>query len=496
MAVTTAPPSLTRSVDSTAPDVIEVAVPRKPVVHWERHYVTLAVVIDAAVAFGAGVLAFLLWPGSGPPPNLYVVLTALLPFAWPASVALAGGYQRAFLTVGPEEFNRVGIAALGLVTFTGTTAWVAGVPVDRTYVAISLLGSAAGTALGRYGLRKHVHRQRRSGHYQRRTILVGSASSVDDLAGHLDRYRYHGYGVLGACVTGAEGSDGDLGGARVANLGRVSSIADIVRTTRADTVAVTADSGLDSAQMRQLSWQLEPLGTTLFVAPSLMEIAGPRLSVHPVEGVSLLHVEQPSLAGAKRLVKETGDTLLSAIGLLALLPVMLAIGILVRWDSPGPALFRQTRIGRYGKPFRIVKFRTMVIDAEDRLDEVAHLNESEGPLFKAADDPRVTRLGAFLRRTSLDELPQLWNVLLGEMSLVGPRPHLPDEVAHFGPLLRRRLIAKPGMTGLWQISGRSDLDWDETVRADLRYVENWSLGLDVMILWKTIAVVAKREGAY
>ena len=485
MAVTTAPPNLTRTVDATAPGAIEVAVPRKPVVHWERHYVTLAAVTDAGVAYLAGTAAFLLLPGAVTPSSTYLLLTLLFPIAWVMTIATAGGYQHKHLSVGPEEFNRIASASLAMLATVATASWLFSLETSRGYVGVALAVATVGSLVGRYGLRKHVHLQRRLGHYQRRTLLVGKQHSVDQLAEHLHRYEYHGYGVVGSLTPDA-----------AASTSKSSAITDALRSHRADTVAITADSHLNADELKHLAWQLEPLGISLVVAPNLMEVASPRLSVHSVEGVSLLRIDQPRLTGAKQLLKETGDTVLAVLGLIALAPVLLGIGIMVRRDSPGPALFRQTRIGRYGEPFEIVKFRTMTVDAEARRHEVAHLNEAEGPLFKVAHDPRVTRIGAFLRRTSLDELPQLWNVLRGEMSLVGPRPYLPAEVAAAGADFRRRLLAKPGMTGLWQVSGRSNLSWEESARTDLQYVEQWSLGFDVHILWKTVGAVLRRDGAY
>jgi exopolysaccharide biosynthesis polyprenyl glycosylphosphotransferase len=228
-----------------------------------------------------------------------------------------------------------------------------------------------------------------------------------------------------------------------------------------------------------------------------MEVAGTRLHIRPVTGLPLLHVEEPEFAGARRVVKGAVDRVLAGVGFVLTLPLLLAIVLMIRLTSPGPALFRQIRIGRDGREFTLLKFRSMYADAEVRRAELLARNErAEGLLFKIRDDPRITPVGRWLRKFSLDELPQLINVLTGRMSLVGPRPPLPEEVALYQDDVRRRLLVKPGLTGLWQISGRSDLDWDESVRLDLRYVENWSFTLDLMILWKTMATVARGRGAY
>ena len=248
--------------------------------------------------------------------------------------------------------------------------------------------------------------------------------------------------------------------------------------------------------MRRIAWSLEGSGVDLLVAPALTDIAGPRINIRPVSGLPLLQVTEPEFSGAGRVLKGTLDVLGSLVLVLLLSPVLLGVALAVRLSGPGAVLFRQTRIGRGGEPFTILKFRTMHADAEQRLAELrAHNDHGDGVLFKLRDDPRITRIGRHLRRFSLDELPQLFNVLSGRMSLVGPRPPLPSEVERYEQHVHRRLLVKPGLTGLWQVSGRSDLDWSETVRLDLYYVENWSVSLDAEILWKTLRVVMQGSGA-
>jgi exopolysaccharide biosynthesis polyprenyl glycosylphosphotransferase len=228
-----------------------------------------------------------------------------------------------------------------------------------------------------------------------------------------------------------------------------------------------------------------------------MEVAGPRLHIRPMTGLPLLHVEEPEFAGARRVAKAIVDRSLAVLGFALFLPLLFGCWLAVRLTSPGPAVFRQVRTGQGGREFTLLKFRSMYTDAEKRKAGLEERNErSEGLLFKIRDDPRVTPVGRWLRKFSLDELPQLVNVIQGKMSLVGPRPPLPEEVALYQDDVRRRLLVKPGLTGLWQISGRSDLDWDESVRLDLRYVENWSFTLDLMILWKTMSTVVRGRGAY
>jgi exopolysaccharide biosynthesis polyprenyl glycosylphosphotransferase len=279
-------------------------------------------------------------------------------------------------------------------------------------------------------------------------------------------------------------------------VGGFAAVADAVRITEADTVAVLASPDLGPEQLRRLAWDLEPTGADLMVAPSLVEVAGPRLSIRPVTGLPLLQVEQPVFSGGRRIIKATFDRTLALTILVLLSPVMLGIAGAIKVTSSGPVLFRQQRIGKDGKPFTMLKFRSMVVDAESQRAQLASLSDRDGLMFKMRDDPRVTKVGSWLRRYSLDELPQLMNVVAGSMSLVGPRPPLPEEVAQYGDDVRRRLLVLPGVTGLWQVSGRADLSWEESVRLDLRYVDNWSLASDLLILWKTGRAVLGGGGAY
>ena len=256
-----------------------------------------------------------------------------------------------------------------------------------------------------------------------------------------------------------------------------------------------AAAGSEPGELRRLAWQLEGTGVDLVVAPQLTDIAGPRVHIRPVEGLPLLYVEEPKISGVGWLIKNFLDRLLALLGLIVLIPLFVAVAIAIRLSDKGPIFFRQARTGREGQTFRVWKFRTMYVDAEDRLAEMDDMNESDGMLFKIKNDPRVFPVGRFLRASSIDELPQLINVLLGEMSLVGPRP-LPADDGDFLGDVRRRLLVRPGITGLWQVSGRSDLSWDDAVRLDLYYVDNWSLVLDLHILWRTIGVVLRSKGAY
>jgi len=462
---------------------------------YERRYARALVLHDAVAAAAAALAAYLVRFSDSQWAHAYLAVSLAAPVLWVTSVALAGGYEARILGLGSEEFQRVFRAFVGLTATVGFVSYALKADVARGYVVLALPLVTVLTLLGHYAARKRLHRQRALGRNVHRVVAVGGEASVADLAGQLRRERYCGMQVVGVCLSAGDGAG--IVGLGIPLLGGLDDVAEAVLASRADTVAVAADASIGPARLRRLAWQLEGTETDLVVAPGLMEVAGPRLHIRPVTGLPLLHVEEPQFAGARRLAKAAVDRILAVVGLVLLLPLMVAICVGVRLSGPGPVLFRQVRTGQAGREFTLLKFRSMYADAEARRDELAERNErSEGLLFKIRDDPRVTPFGRWLRKFSLDELPQLLNVLAGHMSLVGPRPPLPEEVALYQDDVRRRLLVKPGLTGLWQISGRSDLNWDESVRLDLRYVENWSFTLDLMILWKTVSTVVRGRGAY
>jgi exopolysaccharide biosynthesis polyprenyl glycosylphosphotransferase len=258
---------------------------------------------------------------------------------------------------------------------------------------------------------------------------------------------------------------------------------------------IASGRALTSPALRHLAWALQRAEVECLVIADMsdhVEYLRPRR----VGDQIALSLRAPNDHLMSLVAKSVFDRTAAAVGLLVLSPLLLVVAIMVRLGSRGPAIFRQERSGRDGRPFRIYKFRTMVVDAEDRLDGLRSRNEGAGPLFKLKDDPRITRLGRVLRRTSIDELPQLINVVKGDMSLVGPRPALPAETSQYSEWVWRRLHVKPGVTGLWQVSGRSALSWEESVRIDLQYVNNWNLRLDFAILARTVRAVLARSGAH
>jgi exopolysaccharide biosynthesis polyprenyl glycosylphosphotransferase len=464
---------------------------------WMSAYLRQAALADWACALAAGaVAARVRFGGQADLPFTYLSLTCGLPVAWWMSVLLAGGYDTRLIGLGSDEFRRILSAAVNLTAGVAVVSYAAKLDLARGYMAIALPSATVMDLTARYLLRKRLHRRRVRGWCVRRVVAVGHAAAVARLVTVLRRETYHGLAVVGACLVDASGGAGTDGAAGVPVAGGLCGVAAAVSRFGADTVAVLACHEMDGGRLRELAWELEKTGTDLFVAPTLLDVAGPRTTIRPVAGLPLLHVDHPELAGTKQAVKSGFDKTCAALALLVLAPLFAVIAISIRLADHGPVFFRQTRIGKNGRGFTLYKFRSMVPDAEQRKSQLAAYNEANGVLFKIRRDPRVTRPGAWLRRWSLDELPQLINVLTGDMSLVGPRPALPDEVACYGGHMRRRLVVKPGMTGLWQVSGRSDVSREEAERLDLYYVENWSLALDLQILWRTGSAVRRGSGAY
>jgi len=407
-----------------------------------------------------------------------------------AMIAVERGYERTGLGDGPLEFEAVlrggGLTAAALALLSVTFK----IEVPRTVMFGALPLMVCALLFARHFNRRSLHRRRALGEAMKTTLVVGDATSVDRVISDLRSAPYHGYRIAGLCVP----SLGTLPqSADVPILGTLSDIPQVVVDGAFDVVIVTG-SELSGQALRRLSWALQRTQAELVVAPGLVEVFGPRVSLEPTVGLSLIHVRHAESSKVRILAKRGFDVGVAFGALIVCAPLLMVIGLVVRLTSRGPVFFRQTRVGKEGVTFSMLKFRSMVVDAESRQAELQSRNEAEGPLFKLDDDPRVTRIGKFLRKHSLDELPQLINVVRGEMALVGPRPPLPREVDQYGEAMRRRLLVKPGATGLWQISGRTELSWEDAVKLDLRYVENWSMALDLMILWKTVNVVIGGHG--
>jgi exopolysaccharide biosynthesis polyprenyl glycosylphosphotransferase len=461
---------------------------------WDHTYIRYVAIADAACALAAGLLALLIrFDADKYPPALYMAFTAALPALWIGSLALAGAYGSRLIGLGSEEFRKVLNAAIALTAAVSILFYATKIGFARGYVVIAFPAVTVLDLVARLALRKRLHRLRRAGAHMQRVVAVGYAAAIADLVSLLRRDTYHGLSVVGACVAGGV-TPRKIAGVPV--LGGLSSASSAVKRLGADTVAVLACPEMSGLRLRDLAWELEKTGTDLYVASALLDVAGPRTTIHPVAGLPLLHMEHPELSGGRQVIKGVFDRITALSALILLAPLFAAVALAIRIVDGAPVFFRQTRVGRDGDTFTVYKFRTMVASAERQKALLVEQNEASGTLFKIRRDPRLTRTGGRLRRWSLDELPQLINVVRGDMSLVGPRPALPDETARYTYHVRRRLAVKPGITGLWQVNGRSDLPWDEAVRLDLRYVENWSFALDLQILWKTTSAVFRGSGAY
>ncbi|TMQ91784.1 sugar transferase [Actinomadura soli] len=465
---------------------------------WPAAYARIVLALDVgilAVVVPAAYLGRFGWRApavSGVPyPSLALGLFAF----WLLALRLTRAYDPKVVGYGAEEYRRVTNGGLGLAALVATTCYLTGLPLARGFVGAAFAIGTFGLLAGRYAARRRLHRRRTTHRdWSHRVLILGGGPPAAELIRRFRSEPYTGFHVVGVCLPDSEAAPVLFDDVPFA--GTPAAIREAITRLDADTVAVTASAGLSPAALRRLGWELHASGVDLVVAPALADIAGPRIHTRPVAGLPLIHVEEPELGGPRRVLKAAADCVL-ALSLTALFaPVLAVIVVAVRLDSRGPAIFRQRRVGRDGREFTMYKFRTMAVDAESRRAALVAANESDGVLFKIRADPRITRAGRFLRRWSLDELPQLLNVVKGEMSLVGPRPPLPDEVARYGEDAVRRLLVPPGMTGLWQVSGRSDLSWEDAVRLDLYYVENWSIAADLTILWKTAGAVLRGRGAY
>ncbi len=432
--------------------------------------------------------------------GLYFVVVPAVAVLWVLALALANAYERRYLGVSGEEYRAVGRALVGTLAALGVVSFLLDAQLARSYVLVVLPLLLIGGLVTRRHMRVWLDRRRRNGEFMQRTVVVGRADAADSLLRSIKAEPSQGLLPVAVCTSLMDGSsDGPRTRTDILGVPVMGTPRDVIATTDlcdAEVVAVASHPDLAGKALRRLSWALEERGVELIVAPGLLDVAGPRMSIRPSNNLSLLHIERPAHATRSILLKDVMDRTL-ALALLSLLAVpLLVIVAAIKTTDPGPALFKQRRVGVRGEIFHIYKFRTMVVDAEKRLEALTAKTDGNGVLFKMKDDPRVTTVGRFLRRSSVDELPQLINVLLGDMSLVGPRPPLPSEVEQYEPDALRRLHVRPGMTGLWQVSGRSDLSWEDSLRLDLRYVDNWSPIGDLHILFRTFRAVTHSSGAY
>jgi exopolysaccharide biosynthesis polyprenyl glycosylphosphotransferase len=484
------------------PRAVSPATPgRKAGTAWIATHINLLRLTDSLMVSGAVLVGYLL-SSIGFAPGVEsdrggFLTAALVTLLWVVALEIYRTRDSKVLGVGADEYKRVASATLRIFGLMGISAVVLSVHGGTAFVTVSLpLGLVALTG-NRWAFRRRLSREKAYGRHLSRAIVVGEPEDVRYVVQQVAKKSGPVYKILGVCLPGARrGGSLRADGLQFPVLSSTDDIARTARLADADTVIVAGPLPGGNKFIRELGWKLEECAAEMVLAATLTNVAGPRIHWRPVEGLPLMHVDIPQYSGAKHVMKRVMDVAMALGALLALSPLLLVLAVIVRLDSPGPVLFRQDRVGKDGNTFGMFKFRSMVLDAEAHLAALNQQNEGAGVLFKLRDDPRVTRCGRWMRKYSLDELPQLWNVVLADMSMVGPRPPLAREVNGYERHTHRRLLIKPGITGLWQINGRSDLSWDEAVRLDLYYVENWSIAGDLLILWRTFRAVIRPSGAY
>ncbi len=456
--------------------------------------VTLAVTVAHLARFGVAP-EFMAGGGSGVNISYLAVSTGIWA-AWLLALTVYRTRDPRIIGAGVDEYKRVISSTVIVMGLIAMFCLAFQVDISRLYFAVAFPIGLGALLLFRFLLRMWLADQRAKGRFLSKVIILGRPKDVRYVAAQIQRHKGTGYQVIGAALTTTGNNKVGNSGNPIPVVGDRDTVVGAVRRLRADAVIVAGPMKGGSSYIQKLGWQLEESATQLILTTGLTNVAGPRIHTRPVEGLPLMHVELPQYTGGKHVLKRGLDMLLSGAALLVLLPLFAVLAVLIRRDSPGPVIFRQERVGCGGETFEMLKFRSMVQTAEDDLAGLLDLNEGSGLLFKMQHDPRVTHVGRWMRKYSLDELPQLWNVFLGHMSLVGPRPPLPREVAQYDGAVHRRLYIKPGLTGMWQINGRSELDWKDGVRLDLYYVENWSLAGDLIILWRTARILLRPVGAY
>lgn len=420
--------------------------------------------------------------------SVYIILL------WMTVNLLSGSYASTHLGVGTIEYARIFSSAAVTAGTIGIASYLTKFDLARGFFVLLFLVGIPGLVLWRFAARRIVHQLHQRGRLITKVLISGQQSRVDAVAGVLERESWLGYRIVGVVLPSPVTTPATERGLPILDTQDTGAA---VRSTGADLVVFTEGAYPTSTDFRRIAWDLEGRHVQMAVVPSLSDISSGRMTMRPVGGLPLVHVEQPQSMGASRISKRVFDVVGATFAILLASPVLAAVALAIKFGDGGPVLFRQVRVGRDGTLFECLKFRSMVIDAEARLSDISHLSKNaDGVLFKMRDDPRITKVGQLIRRYSIDEFPQFINVLRGDMSLVGPRPALPAEVRRYNPDVQRRLHVRPGLTGLWQVSGRSDLSWNDTVRLDLYYVDNWSMVQDLTILMRTVHAVLGSSGAY
>lgn len=454
------------------------------------------VVADVVTVMAAYVLTTVIvavWKGTDPVPTRESIVIAFLTLpVWPVLFARQQMYAARFLTRLMDELRRVvHVVVVGTVALV-VVGWLVGRGLDRAWVLTFLVVAMALVSAERVAVRRWFVRRRRSGRSLRPVVVVGTNAEAIDLACSLAGDPTLGYQPVGFVATDPD-APVPPGGLPV--LAGTADTVSFAHSLDAQGV-ILATTSLEVGLSNQLLRELLDGGLHVEMTSGLRDVTPERMTVRPLGRHPVVYLEPARRFGWRAVAKRIFDVVLSSIALVVAFPVLLVAAIGIKVTSPGPVLFRQQRVGRDGVPFDVLKLRTMVLDAESLLADLIDRNESDGPLFKLKDDPRVTSVGRILRKLSIDELPQLWNVVRGDMSLIGPRPALPREAAEWGDELHERLRVRPGITGMWQVSGRSDSGFEEYQRLDLFYVDNWSILIDLGILIRTVPAVITGRGAH
>lgn len=476
--------------------------PRPASAPWHHSYRRAVLVMDAIVLVLAVVLAELIRFGTEPvmPAGAditYTVLGVVIAAGWWLMLQFYGSTDERILGHGPDEYRKVAQASVMGFGVLAIVTLLLKQDLSRGYLAIAFPVGLAGLLFGRKALRTWLAKRRAAGAMTTNVLVVGGTRSAESIERYFSRHPAAGFRLTGVWVPDEPEMLNrwlDVPDRFVPVLGNSRKLAEAMAVADAGAVFVTDTEHLGPHGLKDLTWQLQGLDIDLMVSPNVVDVSTPRVTLRNVGAMPFLHLEEPQYEGATRWAKVLFDRAFAATALLCLSPLMVGAAVAVKLSSRGPVLYKSERIGVGGVPFQMLKFRSMVDDA-DRIKRELQ-SDSDGVLFKMKHDPRVTKVGAILRRYSIDELPQLLNVVRGEMSIVGPRPPLRSEVEAYDDGVGRRLLVKQGLTGLWQVSGRSDLSWDDTVRLDLDYVENWSLKRDMLIIWRTVRAVIKSDGAY
>ncbi len=442
---------------------------------------TTNVVIDLIVASaGIGAATALVDGGRDWRPAAVAML-----LAWAFWFGRARMYSARFITRRADEVRRIFDAGMLVAASIAVSSFVFDWSIRRWWLVLAVAFAAVALTLEREVMRRRYDRMRVSGKFRRDVLMIGDNHESEQLERMFAEEPKLGYNIVETIDPKQAENPQQL----------VTTVLAAARAANATGVIVAA-TGIETKASNRLIRDLIDAGIHVELSSTLADIAPKRLTVRPLGRFPVVYVEPVQRHGWRAVAKRTFDVVVASLALLAASPVLAVLALLIKRGSEGPIVFRQSRVGKDGIPFEVLKFRTMVVNAEEILADLMEHNEGAGPLFKMKDDPRITKTGAFLRKTSLDELPQLWNVVRGEMSLVGPRPALASEMAEWDADLYGRLRVKPGITGMWQVSGRSSTTFEEYTRLDLYYVDNWSLVVDLAILAKTIPAVLKSDGAY